>query len=47
MEEKKYRCAITGEFCTYETDAEGCKPCKECEIGKEFLKDYIPLHDEI
>lgn len=47
MKEGKYKCAITGEICPYKTDVEGCKPCKECEIGKEFLKDYIPLHDEI
>ena len=47
MNERKLKCAITGEFCPYDTDKEGCKPCNECEIGKEFLKDFVPLHDEI
>lgn len=47
MEEKKYKCAVTGETCPHETNTEGCKPCNNCEIGKEFLKDYTPLHDEI
>ena len=47
MEERKYKCAVTGENCPYEADVEGCKPCRNCKIGKEFLEDYTPLHDEI
>lgn len=46
MNNKKMICGATGEICPYETDKDGLKPCKECEIGKEFLKNYIPLHDE-
>ena len=41
-------CAITGKACPYATNENGEKPCNsECEIGKEFTKDYVPLHDEI
>ena len=47
MDDKKMICGATGEICPFETDKDGLKPCKkECEIGKEFLKNYIPLHDE-
>ena len=47
MEESKLKCAITGEVCPYKSDAEGCKPCKECQFGNEYLKNYIPLHDDV
>ena len=41
-------CAVTGKVCPFPTNEYGGKPCHgECEIGKEFLKDYTPLHDEI
>ena len=47
MEKKKMICAITGRACPFETDKDGKKPCNtSCDIGKEFLKDYKPLHDE-
>ena len=45
-EEKTMICGITGKTCSFKTNKDGLKPCKECEIGKEFLKGYIPLHDE-
>lgn len=41
-------CAITGKDCPYATNENGEKPCKsECEIGKEFLKDFVIIHDDI
>ena len=36
-------CAITGKPCPYTT----MKPCQsECEIGKEYAKNFTPIHDD-
>lgn len=46
-EDRKLKCAITGDTCPYKSNAEGCKLCNECKVGNEFLKNYIPLHDDV
>lgn len=41
-------CGATGKACPYSPNENGIYPCRtECEIGKEFSRNYTPLHDEI
>ena len=40
-------CEITGKPCPYTTNEYGMKPCQsECEIGKEYAKNFTPIHDD-
>ena len=40
-------CAIIGKPCPYTVNEYGIKPCQsECEIGKEYAKNFTPIHDD-
>lgn len=47
MKNRIMKCAITGQECPCKSNDKDEKPCDTCNIGKEWLKDYKPLHDDI